>query len=311
MLGDSWIATGTSRGGQMTNVYAYYYPEDMCVYVPYVAPWSEGGEDPRFYQFVYTEIGDDVYGPEEAAKLRGLLTAFQTDLLKNKEELLPVYETLALQQFGCVFQEGTPVDQIYDVSVLEFAVQFWQYQQISFDTVREVLEMPETSPEEQQAKMQAEFGLLLQVQTPLDWSVNFFAWPYYVNAATTYGQYHYDFSYLRAALQEAGLEDTLSVTEEIEDGLLWSLVFTEEQRAAFTYDDAFAKALAASVDTTTAKILMVFGATDPWYSLRMPVTDNPNVAVFVHPTDPHSAAISALPDEMRNEAISFMSSALG
>ena len=310
VLGDDWIATGTSRGGQMTNVYAYYYPEDMLVYIPYVAPCSEGWEDPRFYEFVYTKIGDDAFGPEEAAQMRDLLTAFQVDLLKYKEILLPGYEMFALQQLGCEFQEGAAIDQIYDVNVLESVVQFWQYQMMDFDTFREVLEMPETSPEEQQAKMQAEFSLMLQLQTPMDWSVNFFAWPYYVNAATTYGQYHYDFSYLREALKEAGVEDTLSVTEEMEGDLPWSLVFTEEQRAAFTYDGAFAEALAASVDTTPAKILMVFGATDPWFSLRIPETDNPNVAVFVHPTAPHSARISALPEDMRNEAFDFLGGVL-
>ena len=72
----------------------------------------------------------------------------------------------------------------------------------------------------------------------MDWSINCFAWPYYVNGATTYGQYHYDFSWLRAALAAAGVEDTLSVTEEMEDGLIWRLVFTEEQQAAFAYDGA-------------------------------------------------------------------------
>ena len=148
--------------------------------------------------------------------------------------------------------------------------------------------------------------MLLQVQAPVDWSSNFMAWPYYVNAATTYGQYHYDFSYLRNALAEAGMEDTLSVTEDMEDGLLWRLVFTEAQREAFFYHGSFASSLTAFENTTNAKILMVFGATDPWISLRIPETNNPNVAVFVHPTAPHSANISSMPEEMRNEAAGIL-----
>jgi len=177
---------------------------------------------------------------------------------------------------------------------------------ISFDEIQEILDLPDSTPEETQAKAQAAFDLLMRVQTPVDWSSDFVAWPYYVNAATTYGQYHYDFSYLREALAANGLEDTLSVTEEMETGFLWNLVFTEAQREAFVYDGSFAEALAASEHTTGAKLLMVFGAVDPWISLRIPETDNPNVAVFVHPTAAHNASISSMPEEMRNEAVNIV-----
>ena len=51
---------------------------------------------------------------------------------------------------------------------------------------------------------------------------------------------------------------------------------------------------------------MVYGATDPWASLRLPETDNPNVAVFVHPTAPHSALISTMPEEMMSEAMAVL-----
>ena len=306
LLGDAWAATGSSRGGEMTNVYAYFFPEDMRCFVPYVAPCSMGPEDPRFYTFLYTEIGNEAFGPEQAESMRNLILDFQVELMKNKAALLPVFETMALQAMNCVFQGQVPIDQVYDLNVLEFAVQFWQYQSISFDVLRAILDMPESTPEEALEKAQTEFNLLLQVQAPADWSSNFMAWPYYVNAATTYGQYHYDFTYLRQALAAAGMEDTLSVTEDMEDGLLWRLVFTEAQREAFAYDGSFAASLAAFEETTGAKILMVFGASDPWISLRIPETSNPNVAVFVHPTAPHSANISSMPEGIRSEAVGIL-----
>ena len=306
LLGDAWAATGSSRGGEMTNAYAYFFPEDMRFFASYVAPCSMGPEDPRFYRFLYTEIGNDAFGSDEAERMRGLVLDFQVELMKNKASLLPVYEMTSLQAMNCVFQGPVPIEQIYDLNVLEFAVQFWQYQMISFDSLRAIIDMPFSTPEEAEAKAQAEFSMLLQVQAPVDWSSNFMAWPYYVNAATTYGQYHYDFSYLRNALAEAGMEDTLSVTEDMEDGLLWRLVFTEAQREAFFYHGSFASSLTAFENTANAKLLMVFGATDPWISLRIPETNNPNVAVFVHPTAPHSANISSMPEEMRNEAAGIL-----
>ena len=73
LLGDAWAATGSSRGGQMTNVYAYFFQEDMRFYASYVAPCSMGPEDSRFYPFLYTEIGNDAFGPEEAESMRNLV----------------------------------------------------------------------------------------------------------------------------------------------------------------------------------------------------------------------------------------------
>ena len=303
LLGDRWISTGVSRGGEMTNVYGYYYPEDMLVYVPYVAPCSQGPWDNRMYRFIYTQIGDDVLGPEKAEEYRSLITAFQVDLMRYKEQLLPAYEKAAAGVFGAVFREQARIEWIYDVNVLEFAVQFWQYQRISIDDLKRAVEMPETTAEEIQRKIQTEIQLLLSIQTPADWAVNVPVWPYYVNTATTYGQYYFDFSWLRNALEEAGIGETLSVTEEMEKDILWDIVFTPEQKTAFAFDGTFTEALASSVDTTTAKHLMIFGASDPWSSLRVPETDNPNVRVFVHPTAPHSAMISTMPEEMKNEAV--------
>ena len=51
---------------------------------------------------------------------------------------------------------------------------------------------------------------------------------------------------------------------------------------------------------------MVFGAADPWISLRIPETDNPNVAAFVHPTAAHNATISTMPEEMKKEAAGIL-----
>ncbi len=96
------------------------------------------------------------------------------------------------------------------------------------------------------------------------------------------------------------------MTENMEDGLLWKLVFTDAQREAFVYNGSLASSLAAFEDTTGAKLLMVFGAADPWISLRIPETDNPNVAAFVHPTAAHNATISTMPEEMKKEAAGIL-----
>lgn len=309
VLGNVWAATGTSRGGLNTNVYAYYYPEDMKVYVPYVAPCADGMDDDRMYKFVYTEIGNSAFGEEAAAQMRKTVTAFQVELMRKKDRLLPKLEEY-IEQNGLIYREGVSTEMIYDLMTLECSIVLWQYRAISFEQISEAVNMPESSNEELDAKLSKLFEYVTTIQDPKDWSTTSMGWPYYVNTATTYGQYRYDFSYLRAALQEKELEGKLTITEAMEEDLIRNIVFTEEQKAAFTYDGSFFTALSASMDTTQAKHIMIYGGADPWYSMRIRETENPNVEVYVHPTNNHMTTIASFPDDVKNEIMETLEDCL-
>ena len=43
---NKWISTGISKGGQTTIMHRYFYPEDVDISVPYVAPQNFEREDP-------------------------------------------------------------------------------------------------------------------------------------------------------------------------------------------------------------------------------------------------------------------------
>ena len=47
-----WIATGISKGGQTTLLYRTFYPDDVDISVPYVAPLCYGAEDGRHEPFL-------------------------------------------------------------------------------------------------------------------------------------------------------------------------------------------------------------------------------------------------------------------
>ena len=309
ILGDKWVSVGTSRGGLMTNVYGFYYPDDMLVYIPYVAPCADGMNDERFYDRIYLELGNEAYGEEQGKSMRDLVTAFQVEALRYKEDVLPKYkEKISGSQYE--FESRLTPEVLYDVNVLEFAANFWQYGG-DFEKLGAIVAMPDSTEEEREAKCNAVYEFLVNTQDPEDWSQSSWAWPYYVNTATTYGQHHYNFSYLREALEKEGLSDTLSVTEEMEPNLLPLLVFTEEQQEAFQYDRSFHDALVSSFDTTTAKHLMIFGGTDPWTGLAIPVGESENTRIFVNPTKPHDAAIKNMPDDMQKEILNLLKEWLG
>lgn len=131
-----------------------------------------------------------------------------------------------------------------------------------------------------------------------------------MNTAMYYGQYWYNFSWLREAMEKAGVENTLSVSPEQEKDIPWSIIFTPEQREAFAYDGGtFQKELLEGMKTTKAKHLMIFGASDPWLSQAVPedATDgNENIRRYVNPDYPHDSKITNMPEEMKDEIVSLL-----
>jgi hypothetical protein len=54
-----WISTGISKGGATTIFYRYFYPYDVDVSVPYVAPINKEFEDQRIYDFLNSKGSDE------------------------------------------------------------------------------------------------------------------------------------------------------------------------------------------------------------------------------------------------------------
>jgi len=110
-----WVSSGTSKGGQTTLFYRYYYPDDVDVSVPYVAPVNLTQEDPRIIAWLRT-----VGTPEEREKIR----EFQIAMLKREKEILPLMDTFAVGH-KMTFSIGTAL--AYEYCVLEYPCAFWQY----------------------------------------------------------------------------------------------------------------------------------------------------------------------------------------
>ena len=312
--------TSWKTGGSLPDreVKGFWQLHKYYKYVPYVGPFSGGREDPRYYEFVYTKIGDEKYGAEKAKEYRDLVSSFQVELMKNKDALAPALKQLCEQQ-GSVYREYVTEGNLFDLAVAELAVQEWQSNQetssnpsmdVSFEGMKSVLAMPEGTNDEKNAKLEAELQFLLVLASPTDWAANHPAWPYYVGAASQYGQYHYDFSYLRRACEAAGLGDVLTVKPEDEENFVFKMVFTPEQQQAFAYDGAFYEGVTKWIDTSEAKIMFIYGNSDPWYSLRMHDTDNPNVKMFVSNTKPHTVRMMDFDEATMQEMGTFASEAI-
>ncbi|MFM2392898.1 MAG: hypothetical protein RLZZ546_880 [Bacteroidota bacterium] len=113
---DDWICTGISKGGQTTIFYRYFFPYDVEVSVPYVAPLNTSIEDKRIYQFL-NKVGDQ--------KCREKIISFQKKLLSQREECLAKlkwYVKGADLKFSYLTME-----QAFEYAVLEYSFSFWQW----------------------------------------------------------------------------------------------------------------------------------------------------------------------------------------
>ena len=111
-----WISNGISKGGQTTIYYRYFYPDDVDVSVPYVAPLNLELEEKRIYTFL------DTVGTKEC---RDKIYNVQVRLLKNRDEVLTKLHWFS-KGAGLKFNYLTP-EQAFEYAVLEYSFSFWQW----------------------------------------------------------------------------------------------------------------------------------------------------------------------------------------
>ncbi len=112
----NWVSTGISKGGVTTIFYRYFYPDDVDVSVPYVAPINKEFEEQRIYDFL------DTVGTDECRKK---IEALQIRLLENRNEILPLlrfYSKGAKLEFNYLSME-----EAFEFAVLEYPFSFFQW----------------------------------------------------------------------------------------------------------------------------------------------------------------------------------------
>ena len=111
-----WIATGISKGGQTTLFYRTYFPNDVDISVPYVAPLNRSVEDGRHQPFIEKTVS--------TAQNRQKVKDFQLELLKRKSQLIPLFHKHC-QEKKYEFRDSE--ENIYDYCVMEYAFGLWQW----------------------------------------------------------------------------------------------------------------------------------------------------------------------------------------
>ncbi|NJN78582.1 MAG: hypothetical protein HC803_09890 [Saprospiraceae bacterium] len=111
-----WVSTGISKGGQTTIFYRYFYPNDVDVSFPYVAPLNLDLKKTDLYFL-------DTIGTKEC---RDKIFHVQKTLLENRQEVLGKLKWFS-KASGYNFEYLGGLETAFEYAVLEYSFSFWQW----------------------------------------------------------------------------------------------------------------------------------------------------------------------------------------
>lgn len=266
-----WIATGISKGGQTTLLYRTFYPDDVDISVPYVAPLCYGVEDGRHEPFLHK-----VSTPEN----RKIIEDFQLEALKRKATLLPRFEKYCTEKN---YSFRAPIEEIYDYSVLEYSFALWQWG-------TPISSIPATTASNDEI-----FSHLLAISEPGYFTADSPNASFFVQAARELGYYGYDVQPFKQYLSIQSSE-----------GYLHRLMLPEELKD-MPFDKTLSKKITKFLKKQDPKMIFIYGQNDPWTAAGVTWLKNKkNIHVFIQPNGSHLARISTLPEAEKAEVMELI-----
>ena len=266
-----WIATGISKGGQTTLLYRTFYPDDVDISVPYVAPLCYGVEDGRHEPFLHK-----VSTPENRKKIED----FQLEALKRKATLLPRFEKYCTEKN---YSFRAPIEEIYDYSVLEYSFALWQWG-------TPISSIPATTASDDEI-----FSHLLAISEPGYFTADSPNASFFVQAARELGYYGYDVQPFKQYLSIQSSE-----------GYLHRLMLPEELKD-MPFDKTLSKTITKFLKKQDPKMIFIYGQNDPWTAAGVTWLKNKkNIHVFIQPNGSHLARINTLPEAEKAEVMELI-----
>ncbi len=272
-----WISTGASKGGQTTIFYKYFYPADVDLAIPYVAPINNSLEDKRIYDFL------DSVGTDEC---RNKIFQLQYFLLRNEDKAIS-----ELQQDKKIksmrFEYLGNIGKAYELAVLEYSFAFWQ-EGNSCDAI------PDTGSLEKCLKY-------FKKQCPIvfwsDNSINKFA-PHYYQSATQTGYYSYNITPFKNVIRHYSENP--------------SAIFPPKGVEIKYSDCSLSKSLQLWLEEKGNDFIYIYGGRDTWSACRVLVSPNVDSKSFLLSGESHSTAcLKNFTKEMKQQFSEFVKSKTG
>jgi hypothetical protein len=263
-----WLNTGISKGGQTAIYHKYFYPKDVDVSVPIVAPLNFSKEEQRVYRFLKT-VG--------TAECRQKIQDYQIELLKNKEKYFPFFEEYAKKKEQTYNRVGG-IDKGYELTVFEFSFAFWQWGKSCDDIPSDTTNAKE---------MLRELIAIAKIDWISDQGIET-QQPFFYQAMREFGMYGYDIT---------PFKEWVSFDKNP------TFEFTFPQGVNVEYNPETHRKVDCFIRHKAQNMIFIVGGNDPWGSTSVDVTYETNSLKIVKEGGCHITRIMNLPDAQKDLVI--------
>ena len=274
---NKWLSTGISKGGSTSMFYRAYYPDDVDVSVPYVAPLCVALEDGRHESFL-----------EQASTKakRDAVRNFQLLMLERKEVYMPLFEDYCKKK-NYTFRQ--PLSVIYDYCVLEYAFSFWQWG-------NPVEKIPTL-----EAGDEAIFKYFIASCDPDYFSRGNRLDSFSVQAVKDFGYYGYNVEPFKKYIKEP-LEN------------YYKKIMLGEDWYDVEFDGSVHRKVVDYLTENDPKMIYIYGEWDPWTAngvTWLRDRNKKNIRIFIEPDGSHKARIGTMPENMKKEILDLLEEWVG
>lgn len=265
---EKWISTGISKGGQTTLLYRAWFPDDVDISVPYVAPLNKAVEDGRHEPFL-RKVG--------TADDREAIEQFQRLILERRAEVTPLLETYC-QEKGYTFR--IPMNEVLDYCVLEYPFALWQWG------------TPVTAIPPAGSPTADYFDHLMRHSSPDYFAEDQPLGSFFVQAAKEMGYYGYDTKPFKGLL-----------TIDSSEGYLKKIMLPLSA-GDVRFDDGMYHKVYNYLKDNDPKMICIYGEYDPWSATRVPdFKGKKNLQIYIEAGGSHRARIGTLPEKTQERII--------
>ncbi|MCP4311241.1 MAG: peptidase [Bacteroidetes bacterium] len=262
-----WIATGISKGGQTVMYHSYYYPGDVDVRIPYVAPLNFGVEDKRIYSFL-GQVGSK--GDRRKVK------RFQKNALKYQERYLPAFKEFSREK-GYTYEIAGGYKNAYEYCALEYSFAFWQWGYVPSSKIPGKSNRPREFIEHMNRVAGFDYfsdeAILKQR-------------PFFYQALTEMGYYGYDLPEFDKYIQH--------VSNPV-------FTFTIPEELKITFDSTLSEELEQYLASEAERFIYIYGEYDTWSATAVTATGDTESKIFIKEGGSHRTRINNMPKEQKKE----------
>ena len=275
IYGGKWISTGISKGGQTTLYFKRFYPNDVDVSVPYVAPINLSAEDPRIYMFLNS------VGTQEC---RDKIIQFQRAFLAKREEIKNLLMRDAEKKN---LRLAWDYDFVLEYMTLEYSFAFWQWGNTKCEEIP-AADSPAEKLYDHMVKANPLYFFTEQAMKDFG--------PFYVQAYSEIGYYGYD------------LEPFKDLLKEIKDGSNKILV---PKDAKVNFDCSVMNDVNTWLQKHGNNILYIYGGNDTWNATSIQLLGQTNAVKMVKKGGSHGTRIGSFEGEEKEKIYSTLENWLG